>query len=163
MTTEKCLADPTNFHADNLDDWLEALEERAPYSPLAYYTSSQEDQQSLNAFCQHYFRASKQQRALIRSAVHNKKGVLNQLMACVHQAAERLQATKDTAWLEIGAAAAALLGGQLDYRDFLLALAELYVMAEEAGLDPDPVFEAVGGGIPSDFHTYAVVRRRRAR
>lgn len=163
MTTEKCLPDPTDFHADNLEDWLEALEERSAHNPLVYYIPSKEDQRSLNALCQHYFRDSKRQRASIRSAVYDKKGVLNQLMACVHQAAERLQATKDTAWLEIGAAAAALLGGQLDYRDVLLALAELYVTAEEAGLDPDPVFEAVGSGIPSDFHTYAVVKSRRAR
>jgi hypothetical protein len=40
-------------------------------------------------------------------------------------------------------------------------LAELCVTAEEVGLDPDAEFWAVGGAIPSDFHTYAVVRNRR--
>lgn len=143
---------------DNLERWLEALEERVVHSPLVYVLPGDEGQQVLYALCQCYWRASKRQRAAIRSAVHGRKGVLNQLMAYVHRASERVRATKDVAWLQIGAAAAALLSGELDYRDFLLALADLYVTAEEAGLDPGPVFDAADGGIPSDFHTYAVVR-----
>jgi hypothetical protein len=64
--------------------------------------------------------------------------------------------------LRIGAAAAAIQSGRsVNYRGFLLALAELCVTAEEVGLDPDAEFWAVGGAIPSDFHTYAVVRNRR--
>ncbi len=151
------------FSPDHLEDWLEALEKRSAHSPLVYYGPREEDQQAFNALCQYYFHASKRQRTSIRSAVHDKKGVLNHLMACIHQAAERLQATRDIVWLQTGAAAAALQGGQLDYRDFLLALAALYVTAEDVGLDPAPVFDAAGGSIPSDFHTYAVVKSRRAR
>ncbi len=151
----------SDFCFDNLERWLEALEERSGHSVLAYYMPDEEGQQILYALCQSYLDASARQRASMRSAVHDKQGVLNQLMAYIYRSAERVQATKDMAWLRIGAAAAAIQGGRLDYRDFLLALAELYVTAEEAGLDPDPVFEAVGEGIPSDFHTYAVVKGRR--
>jgi hypothetical protein len=53
--------------------------------------------------------------------------------------------------------------GQLDYRDVLLALADLYVSVEEAGLDPESEFEALGIQLPENFHTYAVVRSRRSR
>jgi hypothetical protein len=152
----------SDFCCDNLERLIETLEERAAHSPMAYVLPDEEGQQALYALCQGYWCASRQQRTAIRSAVHGRKGVLNQLMAYVHRASERVQTTKDIAWLQIGTAAA-LLSGQLDYRDFLLVLAELYVTAEEAGLDPGPVFDAAGGGIPSDFHTYAVVRSRRAR
>jgi hypothetical protein len=31
-------------------------------------------------------------------------------------------------------------------------MAELYVTAEEVGIDPNPEFEAAGGGVPANFH-----------
>ena len=88
---------------------------------------------------------------------------MNQLLGIVYSSAEQLRATQDVKWLRTRAAAASMQGGHLDYRDFLLALADLYVSAEEAGLDPESEFEAMGVGLPEDFHTYAVVRGRRSR
>ena len=48
----------------------------------------------------------------------------------------------------------------MDYRDLLLVLAELYVVAEECGLDPNPAFQDIAG--KSDFSTAAVVKSRRS-
>ena len=90
------------------------------------------------------------------------KGILNHLLGYVRQAAERLRARGEASWLRIGLAAAAMQQGGYDPRDVLLAQAELYVTAEEVGLDPRPAVEAIGG-VPSNFETYAVVRSRRDR
>lgn len=142
---------------------LEDLEEHSVHSPMAYYLPGEDYQPALEAVCQTYLSASKRQRTSLRDAVRDKKGVLNQLLACIYWAAEQLRATKDVRWLRIGAAAAALQNGALDYRDYLWALADLYVSAQEVGLDPDAEFEALGGELPDDFGDYAVVSSRRTR
>lgn len=67
---------------------------------------------------------------------------------------------KDLDLLRMGLAAAAIRGSGPDSRDFWMALAELYVSAEEAGIDPRSEFETAGGGVPSNFHTYAVLKSR---
>jgi hypothetical protein len=153
--------DFTEFCLDRIKTWLEILEEQAVHSSLTYYEPTDEGQQPFDRVLQVYLQASDKQRKLIRSAVGDKEGVLNQMLWYVYKSAEQMRVTKDVSWLRIGAAAAAIQSGRsVDYRDFLLALAELYVTAEEAGLDLDAEFRAVGGAIPSDFHTYAVVSSR---
>jgi len=156
-------SDSTGFCVDSMEGWLESLEDQSGHSPLAYFVLGEGHQQSLNELCRCYLGASERQRGSIRDAVSDKKGILNQLLGVVYGSAEQVRITKDVSWLRIGAAAASIQSGRLDYRDFLLALAELYVAAEEVGLDPESEFKAVGGGIPGDFHTYAVVRSRRAK
>lgn len=155
--------DAADFCCDNIEEWLESLEARSGHSPLAYFVLGEDHQRALKELCQHYVDASKRQRGLIRDAVRDKRGILNQLMGYVYKSAEHVRTTKDVSWLRIGATAAVIQGGRLDQRDYLLTLAELYVSAEEAGLDPEAAFEAVGGGLPAGFHTSAVVRGRRAR
>ncbi len=157
------MSDFVDLDFDNLEGWLADMEEQATDSPLVYSLPDKAGQRSLQALCQGYVRASKKQRAVIRSAVSDKRGIQNQLIAYVHKSAEHLRATRDVEWLRIGAAAVALQGGGLDYRDFLLALAELYVTAEEVGLNPEVEFAAVSIGLPDKFHTYAVVKSRRGR
>jgi hypothetical protein len=152
-----------DFSLERIETWLEALEERSVHSPLAYYAPTEAQRSLFHALCQTYLEASDRERSVIRSAVSGKKGVLNQLLGLVYKAAEQLRATQDVTWLRIGAAAASMQSGHLDYRDFLLALADLYVSAEEAGLDPESEFAVMGIGLPANFHAYAVVRGRRSR
>jgi len=146
-----------------LMDRLEAVGEQCPSSTLAIYPPMEEHEQFFNDLCRIYVDASHQERRLIRDAVADKEGILNCLLGYVYESARQVRVTRDRSWLRIGLAAAAIQVGGYDYRDFLLALAELYVTAEEVGIDPEPEFEAMGAGIPADFHTYAVVRSRRAR
>jgi hypothetical protein len=154
----------SRFSLERMETWLEALEERSVHSPLAYYAPAEAQRSLFPALCQTYLEASDRQRGVIRSAMSDKKGVLNQLLGSVYSSAEQLCATQDVTWLRMGtAAAASMQSGQLDYRDFLLALADLYVSAEEAGLDPESEFEVMGIRLPENFHASAVVRSRRSR
>jgi len=152
----------TSINLNDIRDQLEAIEKQCPSSNLVIYTPRQEHKQFFNDLCQIYLDAPYRERSLIRDAAADKKGVLNCLLGHVYESAKQVRATRNRRWLQIGLAAAAIQKGGYDYRDFLLALAELYVTAEEVGIDPKPEFEALGDGIPANFHTYAVVRSRRA-
>ncbi len=151
----------SHSHLDDLDRQLQAIEAQSPDSTLVIYRPDQEHEPFYASLCQTYLDASPRQRARICDAVSDKKGVLNRLLGFVYKSSEHLRATQDGHWLRIGLAAAAIQGGRLDERDFLLALAELWMAAEAAGIDPRPEFEAAGGGVPPDFHTYAVLKSRR--
>jgi len=153
----------TSINLNDIRDQLEAIEKQCPSSSLVIYAPMQEHKQFFNDLCQIYLDAPYRERWLIRDAVADKKGVLNCLLGHVYESAKQVRATRNRRWLQIGLAAASIQKGGYDYRDFLLALAELYVTAEEVGIDPKPEFEAIGSGIPADFYTYAVVRSRRER
>ena len=153
----------TNTTLDDLKDRLKAVEAQCPSSPLVIYAPKDEHEQFFDELCRIYLDASTRERRAIRDAAAGKKGVLNCLLGHVYKSAERVRATGDKQWLQIGLAAAAIQQNGYDHRDFLLALAELYVAAEEVGLDPKLEFQAIGGGIPADFYRYAVVRSRRGR
>lgn len=153
----------TNINLNDLKNQLEAIEKQCSSSNLVIHVPMQRHEQFFNDLCQIYLDAPSQERWLIRNAVADKKGILNCLLGYVYESAKRVRATRDRRWLQIGLAAAAIQKGGYDPRDFLLALAELYVTAEEVGLDPKTEFEALGGRIPANFHTHAVVRSRRKR
>jgi len=148
---------------DHLRGQLEVVEEQCSSSALVIYKPMQAHKPFFRDLCRIYFDASRRERRLIRDALADKKGVLNCLLGYVYESAEQVRATGNRCWLQVGLAAASLQEGGYDYRDFLLALAELYVIAEEVGIDPKPEFEAMGGGIPADFDRYAVVKSRRGR
>lgn len=153
----------TSINLNDIKNQLEAIEKQCHSSSLVIYVPMQEHEQFFNDLCQIYLDAPSRERWLIRDAVADKKGILNCLLGYVYESAKRVRATRNRRWLRIGLAAAAIQQGGYDPRDFLLALAELYVTAEEVGIDPKPEFEALGAGIPADFHTHAVVRSRRKR
>jgi hypothetical protein len=147
-------------------------QQRAKYDPY------QEICEFLDQLCPAYLSATDEQRTEIRAAVSDKNGVLSALLGYVYRAAERIQSPADRDWLRWGLAAVSIENCRKDYRDVLLALAELYVAAERAGLAPQPDFRAVsrlssretprGGttpvrGILANFHRYAVLKERRAR
>jgi hypothetical protein len=168
----------TQLDFDELENQLEALEGQCPSSNLLIYRPSEEQGQFFDRLCQIYLAASHEQRARIRTAVSDKRGVLNHLLGHFYRSARQIHSAADGQWLRIGLAAASIENCSSDYRDFLLALAELFVAAESAGINPRPEFKAVaamssretprGGMTPvstmlSKFHTYAVLKERRGR
>ncbi|BCY17442.1 hypothetical protein hrd7_12910 [Leptolinea sp. HRD-7] len=80
----------------------------------------------------------------IKETIKDKKGIVSAFLGYVYTAANKLRETKDIIWLEIGAGATMLAADYPDWRDYILAVAELYVTAEECGFDPDLVFAKAG-------------------
>jgi len=160
---------PADFDRD-----VQAIREqqRARYDPYhAIY-------ELLDELCSAYLEASADQRAVVRAAVSDKNGVLSALLGYVYRAAKRIRSPADREWLRRGLAAVSIEDCSKDYRDVLLALAELYVVSEEAGLRPSSDFTAVSrsssdekprGGSGSvqemlaNFQRYGALRERRAR
>ena len=170
--------DPDPLDFDDLETQLEALEGECPSSNLVIYRPSEDQGQFFDHLCQIYLAASHEERARIRTAVSDKRGILNRLLGHVYRSARQIHSAADRQWLRIGLAAASIENCSSDYRDFLLALAELYVTAEAAGLNPRSDFKAVaamssretprGGTTPvssmlARFHTYGVLKERRGR
>jgi hypothetical protein len=148
-----------------LDDWLNQLqiiEQQSPHSTLAIYVPGEAHAGFYHSLCRYYLAAPELQRARIRSAVSDKDGVLNCFLGYMYESARHIRETKSNDWLQLGLAAASIRGDGPDYRDFLLALTELYVAAEAAGLDAKSEFAAIGGGVPANFDTYAVLKARHA-
>jgi hypothetical protein len=131
-----------------------------------------------DSLCPAYLEATPWERSLLRRAVREKPGIVSALRGYVYRAAKRIHSPSDRHWLRRGLAAASIDDCSQDYRDLLLALAELYVAAERAGIKPRSEFKAVarlsssekprGGLTPVSemlgrFHTYGVVKERRGR
>jgi hypothetical protein len=131
----------------------------------------------LDRMCSEYLGATPKEREQCRSLVRERKAVLSALIGYVHSATERLTVTKDINDLRRGLAAASIENCAVDYRDDLVALADLWLAAEQAGFDPSPHFRNVaklssdeppqGGTTPvsemmNHFEDYAVLSERRA-
>jgi hypothetical protein len=80
----------------------------------------------------------------------------------VHACIQKLSETRNTDWFQIGLAAASMRGDGLGFRDFNLALTELYTVALDAGLEQKKVFNAIDGGLPANFDAFAEVKSRLA-
>jgi hypothetical protein len=124
-----------------------------------------------------YSRMNESEQADLRMAVAPLIGIAECLLDYMRSCAVRLRDSANPEWLRKGLAAACLedLG---EYRDSLLALAELYVVAEQVGIDPRAEFELAArhantkggrsiksplGPILRDFHQHPVVPERRKR
>ena len=124
-----------------------------------------------------YLGAVDAEREQIRSLFQKKRGLQNVLLGFAYRAADGINSPSDIPPLRLGLAAMSIEDFSVDYRDSLLALAELCVRAERAGIDPRPVFDEIaemssaqvstGGAknptckILKDFQTYAVLNERR--
>jgi len=130
----------------------------------------------LNQLCPAYLTASSQQQEQIRNAVRGKAGIQAALVSRIRESADRLRSSGNQEALLDGLAAASIENGRTDFRDVLMALAELYVAAEEIQIDPKPHFQAVAllssdALLPpdntstrkrlADFHTFAILRERK--
>ncbi len=127
--------------------------------------------------CPAYIGASPADRRRLRRAVAALPEVSAGLIQYVHRAANRVQTPADLPSMHAGLAAAALEGGRTAPSDLRLALAELYVGAEGAGIAPIPEFRAVSrlasstrlrgrrtamSATLANFHRSQAVRRLRA-
>jgi hypothetical protein len=145
---------------------------------LAKYNPYEVMNTLLDELCPQYLSASAEERAAVRAAFGEKRALTGELLGYIYKCAERIHSPADLGWLKNGLAAASIENCRVDFRDSLLALAELYVMAESNGLDPQPEFQAMGvlsdtvipkGGMTpvsqmlKDFHGYAVLAERRQR
>jgi hypothetical protein len=153
-----------NYHMElnlaNLPQELAALEAQSPKSTLEIFEPFPEHEQLFYDLCQLYLAASSLERDRIWHLVSDKEGLQNCLLGYAYRCARQLQATKDEHWLRLGLAASTLAAQKMDYRDLLLNRAELFVAAEEAGIDPDPAFKEIAS--LDKFGTYAVVASRRS-
>jgi hypothetical protein len=160
---------PEDFYRE-IDQISEAQREK--YDPY------QEMYALLDQLSPAYLTATAEEREAIRLAISDKGGVLSALLGYVYRSAEQVRTQADKEWLLRGLAAVSIENCSKDYRDMLIALAEMYVAAEEVGIDPKPAFKAVAalssrktprGGVTSvskmlaNFPTYAVLRERKGR
>lgn len=152
--------------------------EQIARSQFAKYDPYQDIYRLLDGLCAVYLDPSSQQRAEIRSAVSGKEGIWSGLIAYAYRAAKRLESPADKEWLRLGLAAISIENCGADFRDTLMALAELWLAGERAGIDPEPYFKEVAelsscqapsGGTTtlrdmlSGFRSYAVLQERRNR
>jgi hypothetical protein len=174
--TRECLykVNRDGYTAADYERDVRAVEERQ----RAKYDPYQVIYRLLDEMCPAYLEASSEQRAAVRAAMSDKGGVLSALLGYAYRAARRIQSPADREWLRKGLAAISIEDCSRDYRDVLLALAELYVTAEEAGVKPGSDFKAVSrlssgekprGGDTSvqemlaNFRGYGALKERRRR
>jgi hypothetical protein len=145
-------------------DQVCALEKEYPYSSLLInIPESPKTEQLFHDLCERaILDDTGQERYWMHEAIKDKKGLLSCFLGYIYTAADKLRETKDLHWLHVGLGASILQDGYPDRRDYLLAMAELYITAEEAGLDPRPAFELIGYKNGSDFGDLAVVKSQRA-
>ena len=156
------------------DRAVEAVREKQ----LTKYDPYREIHLALDDLCPAYLEASDLERSAIRDAVSDKNGLLSALLGYAYKVSKRIYSPDDQEWLRRGLAAISIENCSRDYRDVLLAMAELYVMAEEAGIKPRAHFTAISklssderptGGDTSmrkmlkGFHGYGALRERRER
>jgi hypothetical protein len=98
------------------------------------------------ALCDAYLVATPEQRSAVRQRTHDMLSLHHHLIGFIRFAASKLAPDGDAhdAWLHRGLAAAAIENNVLDFRDTYLALAELYIAAQRAGLDPTGAFRDAG-------------------
>lgn len=145
---------------------------------LAKYNPFEEMNQLLDELCPYYLNAPDQQRQQIRELTSGITGITSTLLGYAYRMVQRIQSPADEQALLHGLAAVSIENCQVDFRDVLLALAELYVTAERAGINPRSPFAQVAklssgsasqGGPSSvrsmlaNFHTYRVLKERRSR
>lgn len=142
---------------------LKSLQEDYPYSTLLINVPSSTDTEGLfHELCLRALREPKPyDRYWILETLKGKPGLASAFLGFMYTSADKLRETKDAQWLEVGLGASILQEGYLDWRDYILALANLYVTAEEVGLDPRPAFTLIGYGKDDDFGHHAVVMERR--
>jgi hypothetical protein len=134
---------------------------------LSQYDPYPEMYSLIDSLCGFYLETSPKNRARIRRTVRDKNGVWSALINYIYWAAAHLASPSDDKWLCQGLAAVSIEDCNFDYRDTLMAVAEL---------DPQPFFNEAAGvssskvprggsGPVSDmlnnFQRYAVLSERR--
>ena len=130
----------------------------------------------IDELCAAYVDGDNAARAEIRAFAAQRKSLGDVLGRFANQCAARVTCAADGPRVAQALTALAIENCPTDYRDTLMTLADLYVAAEQAGIDPRPLFAAASGlatddfttgGCESvarmlrDFHEYSVLRERR--
>jgi hypothetical protein len=103
-----------------------------------------EMQRLLELLCGIYLESDADGRAAIRAFIAERSSRKLWLMhECACRLAERVAGPGALPALRLALAAVSIEDCILDYRDTLLKLTDLYRRAERAGIDPQPVFEAM--------------------
>lgn len=127
--------------------------------------------------CAAYVAAGDERRQEIRAWVAERKRLANLLWRYANHLRHRLANADDANLAKRALLALAIENSSANYRDTQMTLADLYVAAETAGIDPQPLFttaaawstdELTAGGCTSlaammrEFHASSVLRERRA-
>lgn len=141
---------------------MESIEKGSADSTLLIYEPNEEQAAFYHTLCDLYLKSPKAEKVLILDAFRDKPGVMNNLLGYVYVCIRALQETGDAAWFRVGLATAAMRGDGPDFCDFYLALVDLYAAGLDANINPREAFSDIGGGVPADFNTYAVMKSRLA-
>jgi hypothetical protein len=171
------------------NNWVEVENEQANREELeqreAKMVSEAETQNEfrdiMRKLCSTYLEMTPNQRAEIRQMVAGRNvaecvELSTWILKYADRVARRINGPNDVQFLREGLAAVSIENCGCDYRDTLTALADLFVGAEEVGIDPRPHFLAVAGLSSTDrtrggldsvaetlrqMETYAVIKERR--
>jgi len=126
--------------------------------------------------CGAYIEGDAARRADLRTFLAERKLLARLVARYANFLATAIKQPADASLLVSALAAVAIENSSADYRDTLMTLADLYVAAETAGIDPQPAFAAAAkratdeltpGGCQSlsrtlrEFHANTVLRERR--
>jgi hypothetical protein len=141
---------------------LDALEKESVDSTLVIYEPGTADKAFFRELCELYMRSPEHDKLRIRDAVHARPGVMNNLLGYLYVCVHTLTDSRNPEWLRIGLAAASIRGDGPDFRDFYLALADLYLAALDADINAGEVFNRAGGGVPRSFEDSAIIKSKLA-
>jgi len=129
-------------------------------SALVIFSPDKAQEGLIDLVCRTYLASEAADQKILANHLADKEGILNCLLGFAYHCAGMLKRTGNVEWLRLGLASSYLAKARMDYRDVLLAWAELYVVAEEAGIPPDPEFQDICK--IDDFGHYAVVASRKS-
>lgn len=109
---------------------------------LTKYDPYEEVYRLFDELCAFYLAADDASRDAVINFVCGKPGILHGLLGYIRRCAGALQSPADGITLRMGLAAASIENCSADARDTMLALASLYLAAEDAGLNPRYEFRA---------------------
>ena len=114
---------------------------------------------TFDEICDLYARSDPARCAIIRGVVHEHeaRGLLEDYIG---YASRILKQGGRPEWLERGIAAASIDDQRRDYRDWLMALGDLYLSARAARLDPTPVLKRMAERSNPERHAASPTRRR---
>ena len=88
-----------------------------------------------------YLNATQEECDAIRTFLSINRDFEYLLLGYVYVAVKKLRSSKDVKWFERGLTAASLENSGRDYRDTYTSLGELYRVAKDVGIDPNPHFQ----------------------
>lgn len=132
----------------------------------------------LDQLCEAFFACDAASRTGLRTYVAQRQDLCDQVHVYAFQVSTGVTGPQDVPVLRRGLAAVSVENCAFDVRDTLMALANLYVGAEEVGIDPRRHFSLVAGlsddartrggcgsmaNLFREFESYAVVQERRSK